>query len=148
MDYIQAHVNAKPIPIAERTGKEFPPLLWPVIERALAKEPEARYASAADFATAMQAILAGATTLPPSLSGAPPAVEPPVASVPVPAPKKSSAAPAPAREQLSTRPDRAPQKLSTKPPPKSQTGLLIGVAAACLILGVVMTIVAMKMLGR
>src|SRR5271154_552166 len=32
MEYIQHHVTGKPIPIAERTGKEFPPLLWPVIE--------------------------------------------------------------------------------------------------------------------
>jgi serine/threonine-protein kinase len=155
MDYIQAHVNAKPIPIAERAGKEFPPLLWPVIERALAKDPEARYASAADFALAMQAVLEGATSLPASL--APPGVGPvPVAppvfsSTPAPPPKKSSAAPppAPARAQLSTRPDRPMTKdVSKRPPPKSQAGLLVGVAAACLLIGVVLAVVAMKVFAR
>src|SRR5271156_4389801 len=50
-------LTTKPISIAERTGKQFPPLLWPVIARALAKEPEQRYASAADFAIAMQSVL-------------------------------------------------------------------------------------------
>ncbi len=71
MDYIQAHVTAKPIPIAERTGKEFPPLLWPVIARALAKEPENRFASAADFATAMRRAAGANFELPASLTPRP-----------------------------------------------------------------------------
>src|SRR5208282_2161171 len=114
MDYIQAHVTAKPIPIAERTGKEFPPLLWPVIARALAKEPEDRFASAADFATAMQAVLAGATELPASLAPAPPPTPAPPTPVMVstpqpPSSKKTPGAP-PVRDETSTKPERAAAK--------------------------------------
>ncbi len=162
MDYIQAHVTARPIPIAERTGKQFPPLLWPVIARALAKEPEDRYASAADFATAMQAVLAGATELPASLGTAPiPALPPPpVFTSPVP-PKSSST---PVRDAMSTKPEgkkpRSPpgqaQTPAQTPLPSAQAvlsrpaergtpiGLLVGVAAACLVLGVVITVAVMK----
>jgi serine/threonine protein kinase len=148
MDYIQAHVTAKPIPIAERTGKTFPPLLWPVIARALAKEPEDRYASAADFATAMQAVLAGATELPASLT-------PPAAAAVAPAVVHSTPAPKPAapplvREAASTKPDAktAKQSLETVGDRGTPIGLLIGVAAACLVLGVLITVAAMKIFGR
>jgi serine/threonine-protein kinase len=149
MDYIQAHVTAKPIPIGERTGKTFPPLLWPVIARALAKEPEDRYASAADFATAMQAVLAGATELPASLTPPPPvAIAPPpiVASV-APAPKLS---PSPlARDPKSTKPEgTAKASLDGTSDRGTPIALLVGVAAACLVLGVLITVVAMKMFAR
>jgi serine/threonine-protein kinase len=146
MDYIQAHVNAKPIPIAERAGKEFPPLLWPIIERALAKTPEERFASAADFATAMQAVLEGAKTVPTSVA---PAVHVPSAPAPAPLPSKKPSAP-PAREEMSTKPDRPParKELSAPPPAKSQIGLLVGVAAGCLILGVVLTVVVLKVIAH
>jgi serine/threonine-protein kinase len=156
MDYIQAHVTAKPIPIAERAGKEFPPLLWPVLSRALAKEPEDRYASAADFASAMQAVLAGATELPASLTPPPAAVEPPtpVISAPV-APKvaKPQTPPAPpARDEMSTKPDgtgkRAALQKAKVADAGTPIGLLVGVAAACLVLGVLITVVAMKVFAR
>jgi eukaryotic-like serine/threonine-protein kinase len=144
MDYIQAHVTAKPIPIAERAGKEFPPLLWPVIARALAKEPESRFASAADFATAMQAVLAGATVLPASLNPAPP--PPPVAVVSAPVSSKKAPPPPPsAREPASTKPERPrAQDELARPSGAAPIGLLVGVAAACLIIGVLITVVAMK----
>jgi eukaryotic-like serine/threonine-protein kinase len=150
MDYIQAHVTAKPIPIAERTGKEFPPLLWPVIARALSKEPEERFASAADFATAMQAVLAGATELPASLAPAPPPTpEPPTpVIVSTPQPASSRRAPGtsqPVRDETSTKPERGSAKRElAKPPGAAPALLLVGVAAACLIIGVLITVVAMK----
>ena len=51
MEYIQLHVTKPPIPIDERVpGKTFPPGLWPVLSKALAKKPDDRYANAADFA--------------------------------------------------------------------------------------------------
>ncbi|MGO9708052.1 MAG: serine/threonine protein kinase, partial [Polyangiaceae bacterium] len=155
MDYIQAHVTAKPIPIAERApGKEFPQLLWPVIARALAKEPEDRYASAADFATAMQAVLAGATELPASLTpAAPPAQAPPPPIVPPPAPSSKKPLASPAREQMSTKPEGAPAKREALAKGRAKDagtpiGLLVGVAAACLVLGVLITVVAMKVFAR
>src|SRR5205807_4335518 len=59
MEYIQAHVTVKPIPIETRAGKQFPAGLWPVLDRALAKRPEDRYTSAADFASEMQRVMRG-----------------------------------------------------------------------------------------
>ena len=163
MEYIQAHVATPPIPIAQRAGKTFPPLLWPVIARALEKTPEARYASAADFATAMQAVLAGATQLPASLTPPAPVVElaptptPPVRSAPPPVRSAAPAASAPvttpagtpalARDPMSTRPDRGQPSVPVRKD-GTQFGLLLGVAAACLILGVLLTVVAMKVFVR
>jgi hypothetical protein len=46
------------------------------------------------------------------------------------------------RDQLSTRPDRGRPVLSQ--PAGPPIGLLVGVAAACLILGVLLTVVVMK----
>jgi serine/threonine protein kinase len=161
MDYIQAHVTAKPIPIADRIGRQFPPLLWPVIARALAKEPEQRYASAADFASAMQSVLAGATELPASLTPAPAPAEtptPPIAAPVAPVKRTPPAPQAPAREPFSTKPERP---LAKREASASATlangaanergtpiGLLVGVAAACLVLGVLITVVAMRVLAR
>ncbi|MFO0592586.1 MAG: serine/threonine-protein kinase [Polyangiaceae bacterium] len=45
----------EPIPIDQRVeGIEFPPDLWPVIQRALEKLPEDRYSNAMEFAAALQ----------------------------------------------------------------------------------------------
>jgi serine/threonine protein kinase len=148
MDYIQAHVNSKPIPIADRITKPFPALLWPVIARALEKEPEARYASAADFASAMQAVLSGATQLPAAL--APPTPPPAEVAPPANSATKKGAA-SPPREPTSTRPEGKPDRPQAKAAdmvaaPKSSMGLLVGVAAGCLVLGVLITIAVMKMI--
>ena len=68
MDYIQLHVTESPIPLNQRVpGRVFPPLLEQVIDRALAKRPEDRFSSAADFAGAMAQVLRGATQLAPSI---------------------------------------------------------------------------------
>src|SRR5580658_5553201 len=69
MEYIQHHVTGKPIPINQRApGKTFPPLLEQIVHRALAKRPEDRFATAADFGTALQWVLNGAAQLPPHLA--------------------------------------------------------------------------------
>src|SRR5579863_6172302 len=58
MDYIQLHVTGRPVPLSQRVpGRVFPPLLDQIMDRALAKRAEDRYASAADFAAAMQVVL-------------------------------------------------------------------------------------------
>jgi len=71
MDYIQLHVTGRPIPLNQRvSGRVFPPLLEQVIDRALAKRPEDRFSSAADFASAMQQVLAGDSKLATRLASA------------------------------------------------------------------------------
>ena len=58
IEYIQLHVNATPIPLSERLPEAtFPPGLEDVVMAALAKKPEERYASAADFAAALDSVL-------------------------------------------------------------------------------------------
>jgi serine/threonine-protein kinase len=69
MDYIQLHVTGVPIPLCKRVpGSTFPPLLEQVIARALAKNPEDRFARAADFGLALQAVLEHAPALPASIA--------------------------------------------------------------------------------
>jgi serine/threonine-protein kinase len=65
MDYIQLHVTGAPIRLRERVpDKEFPPLLEQIMVRALAKNPEDRFAHAASFGQALQAVLENAAALP------------------------------------------------------------------------------------
>ncbi len=81
MDYIQMHVTGRPIPLNQRVaGMSFPPLLEQVMDRALAKREQDRFASAADFAAAMQAVLQGASALPPEAFASSP--KPPPSAAP------------------------------------------------------------------
>lgn len=58
IEYIQLHVNAAPIPLSERRpGTHFPSGLEEVVMTALAKKSEDRYASAAEFAVALESVL-------------------------------------------------------------------------------------------
>ncbi|MDH3199736.1 MAG: serine/threonine protein kinase [Myxococcales bacterium] len=58
IEYIQLHANATPIPLSKRRPEaSFPPGLEEVVMRALAKDPAERYASAAEFAIALEAVL-------------------------------------------------------------------------------------------
>ena len=167
MEYIQAHVTTPPISIQDRVpGKTFPPLLWEVVERAMRKRPEERFATAADFATAMQAVLNGATTMPenlgqgalaPHLATPAPAVPSSVPSSAVPS-KVPSAAGAPgggtpqppsARDASMTRPERPRSAVaSLAPASRTPIGLLLGVAMACLLVGVIVTVLAMKLVAH
>ncbi len=140
MDFLQLHVTGKPIPLSERiAGKTFPPLLDKIMERALAKKPEARFASAADFASALQAVLNGQTELPANLSSVPvaaPQVAPPV----------ESASPTPNVPPVSSGMHSTP--LMSAPPSmskrKSPLLLLGGVALGCLFVGAAVAVVLMK----
>jgi serine/threonine protein kinase len=128
MDYIQLHVTVLPLSINQRAPERtFPPALWGVIARALEKRPEDRYASAADFATAMQAVLAGKPI--PTFSQSPPATH------------ISASSPAPSRQ---TAPTRAG---STAAGPRSSIGMLIGVAVAFLLVGAILMMVLMRFVG-
>jgi eukaryotic-like serine/threonine-protein kinase len=56
MEYLQMHVSAPPIPLAERgAGGPFPPGLWPVLEKAMAKDPAHRYQTCLEFGDALLA---------------------------------------------------------------------------------------------
>lgn len=61
MDHIHLHVTAAPIRLNQRVaGRTFPARLEEIVGRALAKAPEERFASAAEFADAMQSLVNGA----------------------------------------------------------------------------------------
>ncbi|HJK95280.1 MAG TPA: serine/threonine-protein kinase [Polyangiaceae bacterium LLY-WYZ-15_(1-7)] len=65
IEYIQLHVNAQPIPLSERAPeRQFPPGLEEAVMRALAKDPDHRYASAAAFGEALEAVGRGAVAAP------------------------------------------------------------------------------------
>ena len=75
MDFIGHHIKTPPIPIHERTPeRHFGPLVWPVIAKALEKDPNRRYQTAVEFAAALSTLLDGQTataatfSLPPSSS--------------------------------------------------------------------------------
>jgi serine/threonine-protein kinase len=72
MEYIQLHVQKAPIPISKRVpGKTFPASLDAAIGKALEKDRDRRYPTAADFAAALQQVLASISVPPgsPSMPG-------------------------------------------------------------------------------
>ena len=130
MEFIQHHVASKPIDLDARVpDKTFPAGLGAVIAKALEKKPDARYQSAADFARALQPIVPGAAALSDVLPAA-------VAS-PAPPPTDSIT------PSLATEKTLVDPKPPVRRPPS--LGMMIGVAAACLVLGVVLAVVVMKL---
>lgn len=125
MEYIQKHVMEPPIPLNQRVpDRQFPPGLEQVMAKALAKKADDRFQSAAEFAAALKPFggsRSGIYTAPPV-----PAPEAPVVSVP---------------SRLVTQ-DAMPR------PRRPGPGLLIGVAAFCLLAGVVLAFVLMSVLGK
>src|SRR5262245_19011728 len=60
MEFIQKHIKEKPIPLSERApDRTFPPGLDETLMKALEKKPEDRYASAAEFASALKNVIQG-----------------------------------------------------------------------------------------
>jgi eukaryotic-like serine/threonine-protein kinase len=157
MDYIQLHVTGKPILLNQRVpGKAFPALLERVIDRALAKRPEDRFVSAADFATAMQQVLQGAADLAPQL--APKAVAPEAATLMVKptgaeAPSKrasndGSLAPASATPLITNPSPRQPAAVPAAAPQTTNLMLLVGIALGFLLIGVGLAVVLMRFVMR
>ncbi|HKO46896.1 MAG TPA: serine/threonine-protein kinase [Polyangiaceae bacterium] len=126
MEYIQKHVTEAIIPLSERVPeRRFPKELGDVLACALSKKPEQRYQTAAEFAEALRPFGGAAAQALPSLL--------PDGSAP-----RSQL---PAMEERSNRPVVAAEK-------SSGPGLLIGVAALCLVAGVLLAVLVMRLLGR
>ncbi len=132
MDFLSLHVTGKPIPLSQRVAnRRFPPLLDRIVDKALSKQTEDRFASMTELANALQAVLAGATDLPQNGGGQ--ALPRPITGAPPPAaqtPQSSSSLPA------------------TPVPRKTNVGLLVGVALAFLFAGVAIAVVVMKVIAK
>jgi len=126
MEYIQKHVTEPIIPLNDRVPeRKFAKGLGEVLEKALAKRPEQRYQTAADFADALRPF------------GGPSAAA-------LPAVRASS--PGNSRPSDDAGGPSGPPTIVDKAGPSP--GLLVGVAAACLIAGVLLAVVVMRVMGR
>jgi len=125
MEYIQKHVMEPIIPLNDRVPElSFPKGLGDVIERALRKKPDERFQSAAEFGEALRPFGG-------SLAAALPAIR--VAGPQVVVERTA--------DDGSDLPTVAQQQ-------SSGLGLLVGVAVACLLGGVVIAVVVMRAFGR
>jgi serine/threonine protein kinase len=124
IEFLQLHVTAKPIPLSERVpGKTFDPVLGDVVAHALLKKPEERYQSGGELSAALRPIVPGFQTFTAAAS---------VASAPATTPGPPPVTPiVPA---------------STAAERRSGVGLIVGVAAACLVMGVVLAVAVMRFL--
>ena len=84
LDMMKAHVRDVPIPLSQRVpGKPFWPEFEAVMNKALAKNPNDRYASAAEFGEALRACVPDESAPPPSTpASAPPSAPPPADAQP------------------------------------------------------------------
>jgi serine/threonine protein kinase len=153
MEYIQRHVLEPPIPLNRRTTERlFHPGLEAVITRALSKQPDDRYQTALEFAEALRPFAApgAAAYQPPTVSTQADTVMAisatnPQVTVPSAAPAAIKAGPV--AQQSPQRPH--PQQ-TTQPtvPTGPSTPLLAFVALVFLVVGVAITLIVMRLLGR
>jgi serine/threonine-protein kinase len=142
MEYIQQHVTVPPMPLAQRApDKKFPALLWPVLDHAMAKKADDRFASAADFAEAMKTVLAGATELPAHLVG--PTVQQPSGKQPQAVAAGGNDGKPPRAGSL---PASTPLPINpvTTVPQRASMGLLVGVGIAFLVVGAALAVLVMR----
>jgi serine/threonine-protein kinase len=136
-------------------GKTFPASLEQIIARALAKRPDERFDSAAEFASAMQAVLQGGAPSHSQIAAATtidqrtPLFVPAAAQVPVSTGPRVNAAVAtvpmaapPVAGGLSS----APQ--STRSARGASVVLLVGVAVAFLLIGIGLAVLLMRFVIR
>jgi serine/threonine protein kinase len=134
MEYIQMHVTRPPIPLDERiAGKRFPRGLTDVLTKALEKNPDDRYASAADFAHALKPFAGlqgkGFTAMMPrgtaeavisNLDQSAPAPAPAPAPTPADLQTPAAASPSPAAPRAAPSPPRAKEPLQPASSPAPQ----------------------------
>ncbi len=122
MEYIQKHVMEPAIALNDRVPeRKFPKGLEEVLARALAKKRDERFQTAADFAESLRPFGGAAAAALPQIRVAGPQV---------------------VVERTNT------GDLQTMPQQRGGLGLLIGVALACLVGGVVIAVMMMRALGR
>lgn len=130
MDHLQLHVMGTPIQLSQRVpGKTFPPALDQIIAKALAKKPEDRFLSAAEFGEALQGVLEGRSA-------------PMAMSTPLPPPSQIITSPPSARETAPTTP--TPNRRRNQPGGLSVPKLAL-VALVCLVVGALGAVLAMKL---
>ncbi len=136
MEFLQMQVSAPPIPLNERVpGRTFPPAVWAVMERALAKEPEARYQTAAAFGDALVTASTGRAPRVPLAT----AVLPSAPAIPVAAsPARSGTAPMAASA-------RGDSPLVVAGVPRRSSPMVLAVLLA-FVLGIGVTVVLMRAL--
>jgi len=160
MEYIQFHVTKPPLSLDERIpGKKFPPGLAAVLAKALEKKPEARYASAAEFAEALKPFGGGSgkgfTAMMPKSASAviEQAAKAHAAVLEAHKPAGQGMQPAPASAGAPAKTVKMDQPVGLPPSSnaplarRSSPFLLIGIAAGCLVAGIVITIVAIRLFG-
>lgn len=165
MEFIQQHVTRPPIPLDGRVpGKTFPAGLWTAMVKALEKRPEDRYEDAVKFAEALRPFAPASASIDfDSIMPRGPAKEPisSTDSGPAPGPVAPPVKPAEPVPNGAVVPKRDPAPLVAPPavqhaPPAVQhaprgrqtsLGMLLAVAAGCLVLGIVLTVLVLKLTG-
>jgi eukaryotic-like serine/threonine-protein kinase len=154
MEYIQKHVIAPPISLAERAPeRQFPAGLWEILAKAMAKSPDDRYQTAIEFAMALRPY-AGTyaasldaifqmSPMPPSAAVVPSSLAGVVREDPQPPspPAKTDRKQEPAAPLEVTRPDHAPAK-------RQGVGMLVGVAVVFLLIGAGLAFGVLSWLSR
>jgi serine/threonine-protein kinase len=150
MEYIQLHVTKPPISLDQRVpGKAFPPGLAEVLAKALEKVPEKRFATAGEFAEALRPYASpDGSAIPasmPSNRGVPsgPGVPAPPSADFRPSDNEALTQPRPAPNAIVA--DDGTAALGQASGVSSRT--LIIVSAISIVAGIVLTIVALKLLG-
>ena len=135
MEFIQKHIKEPPLPLSKRApNREWPPGLWEVLEKSLAKKVDQRFATANEFAGALKNVLSptsqppAAVSQPVSLSPAAPMQSGPMQAGPMQSAPMQSQPMQPSPVQSS--PMQAPmQSPATQPPQSAVQAAPLGLGA-------------------
>ncbi len=137
MEFIQKHIKEPPMPMSKRApGRQFPPSLEAVIDKALAKRPQDRYQSANELAQALRDSIARPLSQPPppAMPSSPPPQQAPIVQAPA---QPVAAYAQPAAAQMSVQPQTYQPPPATAAPvaPPPVDGMFSS-RAALIVLGV------------